>query len=260
MTQQKPVRAEHSADTEKAILDRVARVAHELRSPLSSIRIAYDLLRDPAAFRSLQANPDQFRRLIESFGNSVERLERQISDLLDIGYLKAGQLALHVSVVKPAKVVSEAAATVSDLASSRKQLIELSIEESPPQVIADHDRLRQVLVNLLTNAIRFSPTGSKIHVSVGSDESSGNGVAALFTIADQGLGIPDDMKESIYEPFFTTSAVDGPVPGGSGLGLTIARELVELHSGRLWFESEPGAGTRFFVSIPAKGSDESPSG
>jgi signal transduction histidine kinase len=235
------------------LIARVSRVAHELRSPLSTIRIAYELLSDAESLESLRRDRDQFRRLIESLGGSIDRMDRQVSDLLDIGYLSAGQVRLNLTSVDPRDVVSWAVAAVSREARSRDQTISITDHGAPATVIVDPSRSRQILLNIILNAISFSPTHSEIRVELRGvrDQTGRDGVQV--SVIDQGCGIREEIRERVFDPFFTTGGNEEPRAGGSGLGLTIARELTLLHQGRIWFLSEVGKGTTFHVFLPSGG-------
>lgn len=218
----------------------LAVVSHDLRNPLHTIGLSAELLTEllPQENRGTEAA----QRQIEIILRSTDRANRLIQDLLDVATIQAGGIKLQRSPTPSAALIDEVLTLHSGLA--REHGIEL-ILESPgelPPIYADHGRMLQVFSNLIGNAIKFTPAGGLIRVSAAR---SGNQVR--FAISDTGSGIrPEDLKR-LFDPFW--QAAEG-AKGGVGLGLPIARGIVEAHGGQIWVESELGSGTTFYFTVP----------
>ncbi len=246
-------------------IDFLANLAHQLRSPLSSLRVWVDLLQDPATLQ----NPDGTKRLVEGIDRATSRLERQISDVLEVGYLQAGSLSIELGPVDAAEQIALAAAEADFAARSRRINIDLDLEDGNLTVQANEKRLRQIIDCFLSNAIRFSPVEGTVAISahirpriagtpgattiLEADETDGRTV--YICISNTGPIIPGDLHSDIFLPFQRAVRKDGHGGGGSGLGLTIARGLVELHGGGLWVRSDAtkgsDSGADFEFSMPA---------
>jgi len=217
----------------------LATVSHELRTPLTSVIGALGLLRGGSG----SALPDSAQRLIEIAENNSRRLIRLINDLLDIDKIGSGRMRFERA---PFDLAGSARAAIEDahgLAEERAVRVELAAGPRPLVVDGDHDRLLQVLANLLSNAIRASPVEGLVLVSVARESGQ-----IVVTVDDEGPGVTPEFADRVFERFAQAS---GAVPGGSGLGLAIAREIVVAHQGRIWFGEAPGGGARFAFSLPA---------
>ena len=169
-----------------------------------------------------------------------------INDILDLATIDAGGLELKLAPVKVAGVVDTAVLGVRDRANRARLNLDIRIAEDAVEFIADEARVRQVLYNLLSNAIGFSKPGDSISVSVWRED----GMVA-FAVEDQGVGIPKDQQQRVLERFESRS--QGSKHRGAGLGLSIVKSLVELHGGAMALQSEPGQGTRVTVRFPEDG-------
>lgn len=245
----------------------IVTLAQELRAPLSALRVSFDLLKDPNAIRN---RPGELRRLLDNMERSIARLERQMTDLLEVGYLRSGTLPLRREVVSPNGVLAAAIDHLRPQAAQRNVAIELIVEEALPAVNVDPARLEQVLVHLLSNAIKFTAVDGLVMVRAwvrpvnAGAPSHGPGAAVgmtqvtdgkaarelVVTVSDQGPGIPEEFHEKVFRPFYRLKGGQGESSAGVGLGLAIAKGLVELHGGRIWLESKRGAGAVFGFSIP----------
>ncbi len=215
-------------------------VGHELRTPLTSIRGSLGLLQGGV----LGALPVDAAGMVDVAVLNADRLTRLIDDILDIERMAAGRLALEPAAVEARRLVDDAIQVVQSTADAAG--VTLRSEVPRGLVGADPDRIVQVLVNLLGNAVKFSPRGSAVTVLVAFGRD-----AVLFTVRDAGRGIPEDRLESIFERFRQVDASDAREKGGVGLGLPIARGIVEQHGGRIWAESRPGAGSALRFTLPA---------
>jgi PAS domain S-box-containing protein len=217
----------------------VSVVGHELRTPLTSIRGSLGLI-DAGMVGAISAEASQMIRVAIS---NTDRLVRLINDTLDTERMEAGRSELELTAVSGASLVQQSLAVVQATADAAE--ITVRCELADVHVWADADRIVQTLVNLLGNAIKFSPRGAEIQVVVRDD-----GKRADFVVSDHGRGIPPDQVENVFERFRQVDASDAREKGGTGLGLAIARGIVEQHGGRIWAESGPGAGTTFQFTLP----------
>lgn len=231
--------------SERKVIERlkdefVSTVSHELRTPLTSVVGSLGLLRSG----SVGELPDAARRLVEIAENNSRRLIRLINDILDIEKIGSGRMHFESVPLDVARMLDQAIDGSRGLASTKQVRLELEIAERPLIVQGDADRLLQVVTNLLSNAVRFSPEGGAVHASLTRD-----GDSAVVSIEDEGPGVPADFRDRIFERF--SQAGDGAaMSGGTGLGLAISREIVLAHQGRIWFGEARGGGACFTFSLP----------
>jgi K+-sensing histidine kinase KdpD len=227
--------------------DLLANVSHELRTPLASILTgATDLLQRPRVAAAVRAE-------LESIIGEARRLERLVSDLLDMARIEAHALTLDAVEIDLGDAL-EAASGRLRLASPNRP-VEVILPGGGLEVLADWDRLGQILDNLLQNADRHAPARTPITVAA----SPGKRSMVVVRVIDRGPGVPADQRERIFERFVRGVIDPGaeeeaaePAPGGTGLGLAIVRGLVEAHAGRVWIEDpEAGEGARFAFTLPA---------
>ena len=215
-------------------------VSHELRTPLASIRGSLGLL----AAGVLKNQPETAKQMLEIASNDTERLVRLVNDILDLERLDSSQVTLAKQWCDGADLIMQSVKIVQSLVDESN--INLSILSGSAQIWAEPDRIIQMLVNLVSNAIKFSPAQSTVTVSV---EDLGDRV--LFEVKDQGRGIPADKLENIFGRFQQVDASDSRQKGGTGLGLAICRSIVQQHGGRIWVESFVGEGSSFYFTLPA---------
>ncbi|MGI4835777.1 MAG: ATP-binding protein [Janthinobacterium lividum] len=220
-------------------------VTHELRTPLTSIRALAEILADNP---DLEA--DERLRFQLTIGREAERLTRLISLVLDLEQYERGQARLACAPLALAEVAQEALEAVGQLARARHCALRLEVPATLPPVLADRDRLMQVLINLLSNAIKACPPGPPGRIVVQAARAAG---AVRLCVADNGKGIAAAEQAQIFDKFYQARHQTMRKPEGSGLGLAISKKIVELHQGRIWVESAPGQGARFFVELPLVG-------
>ncbi len=233
--------------TERQKVDRmkdefISVVSHELRTPLTSIHGSLGML----ASGLLSAESERGKRLLQIAVESTDRLVRLINDILDIERIESGKVQMVKEGCNVADLIAAAIDEVQAIAD--KAGILLDVSNLLVDVIADGDRIIQTLTNLLSNAIKFSNRGSTVWLSV--ELKSDPSPYLLFTVKDQGRGIPPDKLEAIFERFQQVDASDSRRQDGTGLGLAICRSIVQQHGGKIWVESTSGAGSTFLFTLP----------
>ncbi len=225
---------------ERVRQDFVANVSHEFKTPLTAIQgFAETLL--GGALEDEKNN----RRFLEIIRDHASRLGRLTDDLLKLARIEAGKLDVQYQPVSVAELVEGCAATTLFKASQRNIALNLSYPPELPAVRGDAGLLREVLQNLLDNAVQYTSPGGRVDLSAATRDHE-----AVITVADTGIGIPLADQERIFERFYRVDAARSREVGGTGLGLSIAKHIVEAHGGRLWVESTVGAGSQFHFSIP----------
>lgn len=211
-------------------------VSHELRTPLAGILGTLRVMQ-------MEVDPHADNQMLEMAMRSGERLLRLTNDLLSIEQVESGKFPIKPIPTTAALLLQAASESMRDAAA--EQGITLEVQPSTEGVLADPDRIAQVLNNLIGNAIKFSPSGSVITLSAVHD---GHGVS--FAVSDEGRGIPADKLDMVFERFAQVEAGDKHELGGAGLGLAICRAIVLQHGGRIWAESGPGPGTTMKFVLP----------
>jgi PAS domain S-box-containing protein len=220
----------------------VALVSHELRTPLTSIRGYLELVLDGEA-GALTDDQRQFLGVVE---RNAHRLLGLVGDLLFLAQVEAGKLALEVGAVDVAAVAAESVETARPLAEEKS--ITLTLATSPvPLLAGDRARLAQLLDNLVSNAIKFTPEGGRVDVRASS--SRGN---AIVEVRDTGMGIPAEEQEHVFERFFRASRATEQAIPGTGLGLAISKAIAQAHGGRITLASSEGEGTTFRIAVPIR--------
>jgi signal transduction histidine kinase len=231
--------------------DFVSNVSHELRTPLTAIKGALDLLLREVPGR---LNESQTHYLTRARSNT-QHLAGLINDLLDLAKIEEGKVELKGTCVSVGGLVHEVMETVRPIAAEKPVLLEVKVPEPSVLVWADRDKITQVLMNLVGNAIKFTPPQGKVTVSASRDGPEW----AQVSVNDSGPGISTEECQKIFQKFYQISEDGGLKPKGTGLGLAISKALVELHGGKIWVESEPGRGSTFTFTLPVAGSQHLPS-
>jgi signal transduction histidine kinase len=222
--------------------DFLGNVSHELRTPLAAVKGYVDNLLDGVA----GPLTDKPRHYLSRVRDNADRLGRMVSDLLDLTRIEAGKIELLPQVLPVADLVTDAVDGLRHVATERRVRVDTALRDCPP-VWADPDKVHQILTNLLANAIKFSPPGSRVTVT----SSAGMGGLVRFAVEDSGPGIPATERERVFDKFYQVARLESERPPGTGLGLTITRHLVELHGGRIWVEDARGGGAAFVLLLPA---------
>ena len=219
----------------------LAHMSHELRTPLNAIIGFSDLLIDGIGGK---INNKQ-RQCLEDILNSGKHLLSLINDILDLSKVEAGKIDIRQESLRLADVVDDAVATVKTMLDDSRHEMAINIAEDLPPVYGDRNRLKQILLNLLSNAIKFTPDGGKLYL-----ETNKKGNFCQVSMVDNGIGIRKEDQTCIFEPFTQLDAQPGERKQGTGLGLALTRQLLELLGGKIWVESEYGKGSRFSFTIP----------
>jgi signal transduction histidine kinase len=227
---------ERLRESERHQRDLIGMVSHELRTPLAAV-LGFTALLLQREFAS-----DERRRYLEIIDTQARRLARLAGDFLDVQLLEGGGLTLVREEFDLVELVREQARLFFLDPGDHKPVLDLP--EEPVTLNADRDRLAQVVGNLLSNAVKYSPEGGEVRVTVRN-----GGSEAVVEVTDEGVGIADEDAERIFEKFFRTDDASTSV-GGTGLGLAVAREIVQTHGGTIGVESEPGHGATFTVRLP----------
>jgi len=216
-----------------------------LRSPLTAISGYVELL----TMKPIdQLNPEKTKKALNIIQESTTRLTQFVNDILDAAKIKAGKMELHKSPFNLRETADSIFTLYQPLFDKKKITAKMDVPKNTPEINADGEKIRQVITNLLSNAYKFTDDGGNITLSVDVKDSS----ELVVKIKDSGVGIPKDKQHLIFQRFQqvdgTKDVVQGPK--GTGLGLTIAKGIVEAHGGKMGFESEEGAGTTFYFSLP----------
>lgn len=215
----------------------IAMLSHEFRTPLTAIMGYGELLRE------YDLDPATTREYADEIARSADRLSRLTGDVLDLERMRSDRFQIERASVDLAALLREVVTSL--LPSAPAHDLRLDLAADLPPVAGDPDRLIQVFTNLVSNAVKYSPEGGEVVVAARADDGG-----VLAAVSDQGLGIPPEDLERVFEPYVRLGAGGERTIRGTGLGLPIARQLVELHGGTIWAESGPGAGSTFFVRLP----------
>lgn len=230
--------------------DFISRVSHELKTPLASIRAASDVI-GQARIGVLNRKQEKMLGIItQETGNLVCLIE----DLLDMSEIESGKIELHFKRCSLAEIARASLDTCRSRYQEKGVALLDSLAKACPPVQGDPARIRQVFDNLLSNALKFTPPGGRVELKVTPADGEGKAGARRMlqvSVSDNGIGIARDDLERIFDKFHQAENLNTRSAGGSGLGLSISRFMVEAHGGELWVDSRPGAGSTFFFTLPA---------
>ncbi len=216
----------------------VANVSHELRTPLASIKALVETL-EAGAIDDPAVATDFLRRVV----GEVDRLAALVDDLLDLARLETGRVTLHREPLDPADLLWRAAERLRPQIERARLRLEVPVRAELPPVYADRARIEQVLLNLIHNAIKFTPAGGTITV-----DAVESGPVLQVTVRDTGVGVSTEELPRVFERFY--KADKARRSDGTGLGLAIAKHIVQVHGGTIWVESAPGEGASFTFTLP----------
>lgn len=227
---------EQRKELEKDRIAFISATVHELKTSLTPIIASAELLAD-----ELKLNDKSVPgRLIQNIIRNAHALDEKLSNFSEMAGLLTGDFPFQPELVEIGQVIHSVTAQLYPITHSKRQSLALKLPESLPPVRADRQYLEQVLLNLLTNASKFTPEGGKITVSASRENNS-----LVVEVTDTGIGIPVEQQELIFQPYYQVNGGKG-----SGLGLAITKFLVELHGGKIWLKSAAGQGSTFFFSLP----------
>ena len=218
--------------------DFVSNVSHELRTPLASLKLITETLQDGAL-----NDPPAANRFLKQMDNEVDNLTQMVEELLELSRIESGQVPLDRQWIKPEELVHTAGIRMAMQAERAGLEFSYGCDAELPAILVDSSRLSQVLLNLIHNAIKFTPPGGRIELSAIEENNH-----VIFFVKDNGVGIPEKDLERIFERFYKSDR--SRTQHGTGLGLSISKHLVEKHGGKIWVESSFNAGSTFKFSIP----------
>ncbi len=218
--------------------DFISNVSHELRTPLATLKALTETLQEGALEDQLMA-----RRFLEQMDKEIDNITQLVRELLELSRIESGKVPLNRQPISPSDLLESAASRMRLQAERGGLTLEVHVDPALPMVLADRERIEQVLINLLHNAIKFTPPGGRIDLTARMEEKE-----VIFSVKDTGVGISPEALPRIFERFY--KADQSRSGGGTGLGLSIARHTVEAHGGRIWAESEVNVGSTFFFSLP----------
>jgi two-component system phosphate regulon sensor histidine kinase PhoR len=220
--------------------DFISNLSHELRTPLASVRALVDTLNDGAL-----DDPPAAQRFLRRMEVEVDALTQMVQELLELSRIESGKAPVRLQEVAAAPAIAAGAERLRTQAERAELNLVIDLPGTLPTVIADPDRIQQVVVNLVHNAIKFTPVGGQISLSAQHKEATSEVVVA---VRDTGVGITPEDQPRIFERFYKADRARSG--GGTGLGLAIAKHIIQSHGGRIWVESWPGRGSTFFFSLP----------
>jgi signal transduction histidine kinase len=221
----------------------LANVSHELRTPLTSIIGFAELLRDHPA-----GQEDRISRYVGNILGSGRMLLDLINDLLDLAKIEAGKLEVRISQVKLADICSDLVDFIRPLADKKQLDLVLDLPEEPPEIESDAGKIQQILYNLMSNAVKFTPARGRVRLAVDITEAG----LVRIAVSDSGPGIPEEQRPDIFEKFRQIDASVTREHGGTGLGLAISKELTAMLGGTISVTSKAGEGATFTIELPKK--------
>jgi signal transduction histidine kinase len=216
----------------------ISMTSHELKTPVTSLKGFTNVLQR----RIIKQGDEQTLHYLARMDVQLNKLTKLISDLLDISRMQSGKLDLQIEPFDLDTFIHETVENLQAAILTHRLLIE---GRADARIAGDKDRLEQVFINLITNAVKYSPSAEKVIVRVSRDSEQ-----AIISVQDFGMGIAEAHHQKIFESFYQVTDPEEKTFPGLGIGLHIAHEIVERHSGRIWVESRKGEGATFFVSLP----------
>ncbi|MBF0481043.1 MAG: HAMP domain-containing histidine kinase [Desulfovibrionaceae bacterium] len=230
-------------EEEKMRVDFIDMLSHEIRTPLTSIRESVNLIKEKV-FGEIN---ERQRKFLDIAAVELERISKLLSRLMQVSAMSPEIIALSPQIVDPAALVAETVDKALPGAAAKDISVQIRVAANVPETFGDYDHLQQALLNLIGNAVKFSPPGSTVDVSV---EPADEGRQVLFGISDNGPGIPEPDQPYVFNKYYRGARMKNVE--GVGLGLCIAKNIVEAHGGKIWLSSRPGKGAMFYFTIPVR--------
>jgi signal transduction histidine kinase len=218
-------------------------MSHELRTPLNAI-IGFSEVLLERLFGEVNEKQDDYLKDIHASGKHLLQL---INDILDLSKVEAGRMELDVATFDVPAAIANALTLIRERAQRHNIALSLDADPQLGEIAADERKFKQILLNLLTNAVKFTPDGGRIKISARREADE-----LMVAVHDTGIGIAPEDQQAVFEEFRQVGRNYTNKQEGTGLGLTLTRKFVELHGGRIWLESELGKGSTFMFTIPAK--------
>ncbi|MFC1907603.1 ATP-binding protein, partial [Chloroflexota bacterium] len=242
---------QHEKDLRKEIETEIAKrveftraLVHELKTPMTPIKVSSELLLE----ETKEISKEPFLSLAQNINRGVINLEQRIDELLDLARGEIGMLTLHTRKLNPESLLREIETEMVPVASRNGLSLSLELSSSLPVILADEKRMRQIILNLINNALKFTPSGGQITLRAKADSKN-----LLVEVQDTGRGVSGKDQSLLFNPY--QQIEDGRFRyGGMGLGLALSKDLVELHGGKIWVKSQKGKGSTFSFSIPIEAS------
>lgn len=222
--------------------DFISNLSHELRSPLAALRALIETLQDGAV-----NDPPAAERFLGRAESEVNTMTQMVEELTELSQIESGQVRLRLAPVSVAALVAGPVERLGPLAEAAGLALAVDLPADLPDVLVDEERVRQVVANLLHNAIKFTPSGGRIAITAAAEADAAE---VVIEVRDTGIGISRADLPRIFERFYKSDRARTRGRGGTGLGLAIARHIVEAHGGRIWVKSKEGKGSTFFFSLP----------
>jgi two-component system phosphate regulon sensor histidine kinase PhoR len=226
--------------------DFISNLSHELRTPLASLRALVETLQDGAV-----NDPPAAEHFLAQAEREVDTMIQMVEELTELSQIESGQVRLRLAPVTAAELIAAPLERLRPLAEAGGLSVHVELPPDLPAVLADRERVQQVIGNLLHNAIKFTPPGGEIFIDADARPAAGDAPAeVVIEVRDTGEGIPKADLPRIFERFYKSDRARTRGRSGTGLGLSIARHIVETHGGRIWVKSKEGKGSSFFFSLP----------
>jgi len=230
-------------ETDRIKSEFISTVSHELRTPLTFIKGYVDLI---LAGHTGPLNETQ-TKFLSGVKRGSERLKNLVDDLLDIARMESGHYKINKEPADLIRIIRQAMDMVKVQADEKKIALNLDLAKNLPPVVLDRDKILQVMTNLLTNAIKYSPRETQVTITAEDCDQE-----IIVSVADQGIGISPEDQKRLFQKFYRVDSSTTREVGGTGLGLAICKHIVEMHRGRIWVESEPGSGSTFRFVLPKR--------
>ena len=229
--------------------DFISNLSHELRSPLAALQLLVETLQDGA-----HDDPPAAERFLAQAEAEVNTMTQMVEELTELSQIESGQVRLRLAPVSVRELIDGPLERLRPQAEAGGLTVSVEIPANLPPALADAERMRQVVANLLHNAIKFTPPGGHVTIAAEArrrdDEAGATTPEIVIEVRDTGIGIAKAELSRVFERFYKSDRARTRGRGGTGLGLAIARHIVEAHGGRIWVKSKEGRGSSFFFSLP----------